>query len=277
MTERRSIGIDRRIDLEWLDAIAGQVAKGAEEPAIREAIFALLEGVVTGGNKRGTACHKTMSVLSRTWVNVSSETRAIRDRAAHLLPQLTRASRLGLHWALFTATYPFFADVATNTGRLLVLQGNLTLAQLTRRMREEWGDRSTMTRAVQRVIRSMVQWGVLADSDQRGVYAGAKEPISVPATVGELLLEALLMRHDGESLPVEQALRHPCFFPFRVELLAHQLRRSPRFDVHRQGLDVDVVTLVLPDIQESIQTSKAPPKAGPSGSRRLTPHGGSRR
>ncbi len=243
MTERRSIGIDRRVDLEWLDAVAGQVAAGAEERAIREAIFKLLDGVVIGGNKRGTACHKTMSVLSRIWVNVGPETRPLRDRAARLVPQLTNAPRLGLHWALLTATYPFFADVATNAGRLLALQGNLNLAQLTRRMREEWGDRSTMTRAVQRVIRSMVQWGVLADSDQRGVYAGAKEPVPVPATVGELLLEALLMRHDGESLPVDQALRHPCFFPFHVELGAHQLRRSARFDVHRQGLDVDVVTL----------------------------------
>ena len=250
MTGRRSIGIDRRIDLEWLDAVAGQVAEGADEPAIRDVIFRLLDGVVTGGNKRGTACHKTVSVLSRTWINVMPETRALRDRAAKLLPKLTAGQRVGLHWALLMATYPFFADVATNTGRLLLLQGNLTLAQLTRRVREEWGDRSTMTRAVQRVVRSMVQWGVLADSDQRGVYVGAKEPIPIPATVGELLLEALLMRHDGESLPVDQALRHPCFFPFRVELRAHQLRRSTRFDVHRQGLDVDVVALVRPDVGE---------------------------
>lgn len=244
MMERRNIGIDRRVDLEWLDAVAAQVASGVEEPAIRDAIFKLLDGVVTGGSKRGTACHKTMSVLSRTWVNVSSDTRSLRDRAASLLPHLTKTQRLSLHWALLTATYPFFADVATNTGRLLALQGNLNLAQLTRRMREEWGDRSTMTRAVQRVIRSMVQWGVLADSDQRGVYSGAKEPILVSANLGELLLEALLIRHGGESLPVDQALRHPCFFPFSVDLRAYQLRRSTRFDVHRQGLDVDVVTLV---------------------------------
>lgn len=97
MTERRSIGIDRRVDLEWLDAVAGQVAAGAEERAIREAIFKLLDGVVIGGNKRGTACHKTMSVLSRIWVNVGPETRPLRDRAARLVPQLTNAPRLGLH------------------------------------------------------------------------------------------------------------------------------------------------------------------------------------
>lgn len=243
MTERRSIGIDRRVDLEWLDAVAGQVAAGAEEPAIREAIFKLLDGVVTGGNKRGTACHKTMSVLSRTWVNVGPESRSLRDRAARLLSQLTKAQRLALHWALLTATYPFFADVATNTGRLLALQGNLNLAQLTRRMREEWGDRSTMIRAVQRVIRSMVQWGVLADSDHRGVYICSGKPTAIPAPAAEILLEALLIRHDGESLPMRQVLHHPSFFPFCFEQLTSQLHQSDRFVIYRQGFDMDVIAL----------------------------------
>jgi hypothetical protein len=91
---------------------------------------------------------------------------------------------------------------------------------------------------------------VLSDSKERGVYVAAKELIAVPEAVGELLLEALLVRHDGESLPVEQALRHPCLFPFRLDLRAHQLRRSTRFDVHRQGLDVDVVTLARSDARE---------------------------
>jgi hypothetical protein len=110
---------------------------------------------------------------------------------------------------------------------------------------------------MKRVVRSMVQWGVLADSDQHGVYAGAKEPIPVPATMGELLLEALLMRHDGESLPVDQALRHPCLFPFHIELRVHQLRRSARFDVHRQGLDVDVVTFVRTMADEAFSRAKS--------------------
>ena len=243
MTDRRNIGIDRRINREWLDAAAGHVAAGSDTVTARDALFALLDSVVLGGNKRGTACYKTVSVISRTWINAFPEVRWLRDRAAKLLPRVEVAPRLGLHWSLLMATYPFFTDVATNTGRLLVLQGNLTLAQLTRRMQEQWGDRSTMTRAAQRVIRSMVQWGALADSDQRGVYLAAKKPIAVPAAVGELLLEALLMRHEGGSLPVDQALRHPSLFPFRIELGIHQLRKSSRFDIHRQGLDVDVVAL----------------------------------
>ncbi len=243
MRQRRIIGIDRRVDREWLDAVAEQVAVGAPEQDIRDRLFHLLDGVLKGGNKRGTACYKTVSVLSRTWINVAPQSRSLRDRAACMLPQLTHAQRLGLHWSLLMATYPFFADVATNSGRLLTLQGNLTLAQLTRRMREEWGDRSTMVKAVQRVIRSVVQWGVLTDTLQPGVYEGVQKALTLPGPVSELLLEALLLRHDGQGIPVDQALRHASFFPFRIDLRGHQLRRSTRFDLHRQGIDMDVLAL----------------------------------
>ena len=245
MTAHR-IGIDRRLDIEWLDAVAGQVAAGASEPEIRSFLFRLLDGVVAGGKRPGTACHKTVGVLSQAWVNVTPASRSLRDRGAQLLSTVDAEQRVALHWAMLTAAYPFFGDVATNTGRLLALQGNLALAQLTRRMRESWGDRSTMTRAVQRVVRSMVQWDVLADSDTRGIYERSARTIIVRPPVGKLLLEALLLQIEERSLIVEQALRHPSFFPFHVELRVHQLRRSDRFDIHRQGLDVDVVTLARP-------------------------------
>jgi hypothetical protein len=54
------------------------------------------------------------------------------------------------------------------------------------------------------------------------------------------------MRHNGESVPVDQALRHPCFFPVGVDLRVRQLCWSLRFDVHCQGLGVDMVTIVPP-------------------------------
>lgn len=177
-------------------------------------------------------------------MNVARASRSLRDRAARLLPALDAEQRVALHWAMLAAAYPFFRDVAMNTGRLLGLQGNLALAQLTRRMREGWGDRSTMARAAQRVVRSMVQWGVLSDSDTRGIYDPPHKAISVEPPIGSLLLEALLLQCEQESLPLEQAQRHPAFFPFHIELRAHELRGSDRFDIHRQGLDVDVVSLV---------------------------------
>ena len=242
MSTRESIGFDRRIDIEWLDAVVQQVAAGVHGSELRSFAFDLMDGVVAGGTKHGTAAQKTVTVLTRTWANVNNEIIELRDRAVGLLPSLSPKERVVLHWALATAGYRFFGDVAASAGRLLHLQGDMNLAQLTRRLREEWGDRSTLNRATQRVIRSMVQWGALADTEARGVYASLPKRVPVSGELAEVLVESLLI-HNGKAIPIDQATRHPALFPFDVTLPGHVLRQSPRFEVHRQGLDVDVVGL----------------------------------
>jgi len=89
----------------------------------------------------------------------------------------------------------------------------------------------------------MVQWGVLADTKDKGVYVKVFEGIAVHGKPAKLLLEGLLI-HEDRTVPVDQTSKHPAFFPFAVSLRAHDLRRSAGFEVHRQGLDVDVVGLV---------------------------------
>jgi hypothetical protein len=242
VSRRTSIGLDRRVDMEWLDAAAAQVAAGHDVAATRAELFEALEGKIAGGSKRGSACYKTVCVLSRTWANVPTDLVGFRDRALKILPSLSSRERLGLHWAMLLAGYQFFGDVAGNTGRLLTLQGNLTLSQLTRRMRETWGDRSTLNRATQRVVRSMVEWGALIDTEQRGVYSHEPQQVILPVDLGMLLIEAILL-HTGKMMPIEQIMEHPALFPFEMNLRMHELRRSARFGVHRQGLDVDVVGL----------------------------------
>lgn len=236
------IRLDRRLDLEWLDAVAAQVAAGHDVAATRAKLFEVLDGKVAGGSKRGTACYKTVSVLSRTWANVPTEMVAFRDHAVKILPSLSPRERLALHWAMILAGYQFFGDVAGNTGRLLSLQGSLTLSQLTRRMRENWGDRSTLNRATQRAVRSMVGWGALVDTGDRGVYSQSSRQVTVLGELALLLIEALLF-HAGEVMPIDQVVRHPALFPFDVNLRVHDLRQSPRFEVHRQGLDTDCIKL----------------------------------
>jgi len=243
MSGRNSIGFDRRVDSEWLDAIAQQVANGMTGADLREYAFDLMEGVVSGGRKHGTAAQKTVTVLTRTWANVNPEVVGLRERAVELLPSLSPQERIGLHWTMAIAGYRFFGDVASTAGRLLQLQGDLNLDQATRRLREAWGERSTMTRATQRVVRSMVQWGALADTDLKGVYRQIPRRIAVPESLACLLAESLLI-HEGRGMPVEEVRRHPALFPFELNFTHGALRRSSVFQVDRQGLDEDVVRLV---------------------------------
>ena len=140
------------------------------------------------------------------------------------------------------ASYTFFADIARYTGRLLGLQGNVALSQITRRMREAWGDRSTVHRATRRVVRSMVQWGILSDTREQGVYVRAAEPLALYGEPAICLIEGLLL-HEGRALAVARAVCHSSLFPFALALRTGDLRQSLRFEVYRQGVDVDMVSL----------------------------------
>jgi hypothetical protein len=144
---------------------------------------------------------------------------------------------------MMVGTYPVFTDTAAAIGRLLTLQGSFTLAHLTRRLAGAWGARSTLERAVQRIVRSMVQWGVLRDTATRGMYETLPRPRRVGPAVGTVLIEALLIDAEEASVPLGQLTGHPAIFPFDVDLNASYVRGASQFRVHRQGLDTDFVEL----------------------------------
>jgi len=245
MNRRANIGFDRRIDLEWLDAAAAQAAAGAPTAEIRAYLWNLLAGVVSG-DKVNSARGKTVTVLNHIWGDVPESGASLRERAAAQLVGSTADERLALHWAMMVGTYPVFTDAAAAIGRLLMLQGSFTLAHLTRRLFGAWGERSTLERAGQRIIRSMIQWGVLRDTATRGMYEAVPRRRAVGSGVGAVLIEGLLVDAEEASLPLDQLLTHPALFPFHLGLNASHLRGASQFRMHRQGLDSDIVELRYP-------------------------------
>ena len=239
MRNRTLVGFDRKIETAWLDATASRVASGATAEEIRAYLWRLLDTAVSGRRAR----QHTVTVLTHIWSQVPEEARALRNRMLRLLPEVTPKYRVALHWAMALATYPFFADVATTIGRLLALQGNVSLAQVRRRLVERWGQRSTIVRAAQRIVRSMVQWGILKDTAERGVYEPVEPRLEATGPLARALLEGLLLGMPSEAMPLDHALRHPALFPFRLDLAIHELRKTTRLRLHRQGLDMDIVSL----------------------------------
>lgn len=242
MNRRANIGFDRRIDLEWLDAAAAQAAAGAPTNEMRAYLWSLLDGAVSG-DKFNSARGKTVTVLTHIWGVRPGPAAALRERAVAQLRESSPDERIALHWAMMIGTYPVFSDTAAAVGRLLTLQGNITLAHLTRRLAEVWGERSTLERAGQRIIRSMIQWGVLRDSAARGMYEAAPRRKKVGPAVGTVLIEALLADAEEASLPLVQLTGHPALFPFDLGVNASDIRGATQFRVHRQGLDSDFVEL----------------------------------
>lgn len=240
--ERTTIGFDRRIDIEWLDAAAGRIAAGHSPADVREFLWGLLDGLV-GGDTVHSARGKTLTVLMRIWVTVPPTAEPLRAAAIRRICLASSEERLAIHWTMSVACYPFFADVAAHVGKLLALNGHANLSQIVRRMTERWGDRSTLPRAVQRVLRSMVQWGALREGAENGIFVPARR-IVLSEGPAELIVQAVLISHGG-GMELTQATSHSALFPFDVRLNASSARKSNQLRVLRQGDQTDFVELAV--------------------------------
>jgi hypothetical protein len=241
--ERTTIGFDRRIDVEWLDAAAGRFSAGHSPADVREFLWGLLQGVV-GGDTVHSARGKTLTVLMRIWVTVPPRAEPLRAVAVKRISSASSEERLAMHWAMSVACYPFFAEAASQVGKLLALNGHANLSQLVRRMTETWGDRSTLPRALQRVLRSMVQWGALREGGKKGIFIPPARLITLSDGSAELVIQAILVNH-GCGMGLTQATSHSALFPFDVRMSSFSARNSNQFRVLRQGDQTDFVDLAV--------------------------------
>lgn len=238
----RKIGFDRKLDLDWLDAMAGPLASGATPRQAREAVYHRLEGVLSG-DAANSARGKTLTVLSAIWLNVPAAIEPLRVEVLARFNEVTPDERLALHWTMMLVAYPFFLDMTAQTGKLFSLNGDCTFAQIQRRMVERWGERSTLTRAVQRILRSMVGWGVLQEGASGGHYQPLPKRFPVAEATTTLLLEGLL-HAEGHGLDWEALIGHPALFPFDLHLNSLAFRQQSRLRVHRQGDQRDWVEII---------------------------------
>ena len=244
------VGFDRKIHLSWLDATADWASQGLPAADIRKRLDRLLDGQVAGIGSH-SARGKTMTVLMHVWVLVPDTLVPLRDDGLLLLRDRAEDSRLPLHWGMCLAGYPFFREVAATTGRLLSLQGSAALSQIVRRMTESWGARSTVTRAVQRIVRSFVAWGVVMETEERGIIAPAPKIAVHDAAIGAWLLEAGITDGASRAYPLHGLAGSSSFYPFDLRLTERDLVRRPRLEVHHQALDEAVVSWSAPSPAES--------------------------
>jgi len=166
-----------------------------------------------------------------------------------------------LHWGMTALAYPFFRDTAEVVGRLLALQDDFTTAQVQARMLTTWGDRATSKEAAQKLITTLVDWEVLRSTKTKGHFLLARK---MTASIPELqlwLLEALLAASEADEIEAQQLLRLPESFPFTISIGVADLRRYEGFNIHRQGLDMDMVALRKVKVEPPPTPTKKP-KAG---------------
>jgi len=242
----KQIGIDRIILFKWLEKTANLVMAGNNKTAINETLQRLLEDNRSGGKPGVRAAReKTITILIKTWLTVPHGLEALRDEGLRILQDLPRNNHISIHWGMILAVYPFWGTIAEHTGRLLRLQGTAAAAQVQRRVKEQYGERETASRATQRILRSFIDWGVLSDTDNKGVYVqGNRYSIHDPRLITWLVEASLHARTNG-SADIKDLLDSPSMFPFQFAHVSTKnlTSLSPRLDQLRHGLDDHLVVL----------------------------------
>jgi len=242
--QANQIGFSQRVRLEWFEQTVNLILAGNDKAAVMGALQDLLRDKVSvGGQAERGNREKIISILLKTWLTVPKGLEPWRDEGLELLSHAPQRDHGVFHWGMVMAAYPFWGEVALQTGRLLRLQGSAAAAHVQRRIREQYGERDTVSRAARRVLRSYVDWGVLKESGVKGVYA-AGTPLAVgdPRPIA-WLVEASLYARGTALAPLKGLLDSPGLFPFRIKAVpADGLGAvSSRLDFLRQGLDDDLV------------------------------------
>ena len=235
----RMIGFDRKLELAWLDAVVGLLQQGLEPDAILGELHQKLVLDIRGTEAR----RKSVTVLMGIWVNIPDKHVSLRDEALSLAGHVAPRDRTALHWGMSLLAYPFVRDVAATVGNLGHLQGNFSLAQVRRRMVESWGERTTLQRAIQRAMRTLVQWGAILDTQERGQYRLAPAQRIEEPSMALWLLHCALLANGSELVPLQGLGQLPYLFPFDLMPVVSDVRRSKRFEVSRQGLDLEMVSV----------------------------------
>lgn len=248
MTRSRftQIGLDRLVRLDWLHRVASLRLSGNDMVASKEILQRdLKESFRSERTDVRGSLDKTITILLKIWWNPPHILESLCTGGLELLNHLPHQNHLAIHWGMTMAVYPFWSGVATQVGRLLRLQGSAAAAHVQRRVREQYGERETVSRRTRYVLRSYLDWGVLQETGAKGIYtAGTIRSIDDPGLVAWLTEAALHARVNGAA-PLKDLFNSPSLFPFSLTPLHAETLSSwsSRFEIHRHGLNDDLAML----------------------------------
>ncbi|MBT9156387.1 MAG: hypothetical protein DDT37_01372 [Firmicutes bacterium] len=245
------VGFSQRVRLEWFEQTANLVMAGNDKTAINEALQNMLKDKVSvGGQAKAGNREKVINILRKVWVTTPPLLIPLRDDAleflkTQLLSVNPHSLSVVLNWGMVMAVYPFWHDVGTQVGRLLRLQGSAATGHVQRRIREQYGERETVSRATRRVLRSYLDWGVLQKTSTRGIYITGPALVIDDSHLIAWLVEASLHARPNGSASLKEVVDSPSLFPFQIRPIHAEnlVADAPRLDILRHGLDDALIML----------------------------------
>lgn len=241
MRAKVEIVFRRKVRAVWLEQGMALAAQGL---AWKDAKSALVEPVAAE-NPGAETIRKVLEHVRRIWFDPPDNCAALRSAALALFRSGdSQATRTLLNWGMAIAAYPFVGSVGEALGRLLKLQHEANLADIQRRLREQYGDRDSVSRITRYDVSSFLDWGVIAEAKKAGAYISGKK--AQPKNVEQFawLVEAVLISRNKNQMVFSEIRNHPALFPFILDALdVSVLKRNSRLRLERQSLNQEIIFL----------------------------------
>jgi len=238
----KDIGFNRNIYRPWLDAAAAFCGETDDLAEVR----ARLEAVVSQAISSPVNRRKAIDILIHIWGKTAGVAPDLRREGLALFQAAPVVEdRLWLHYGMTLLAYPFFREVAAAIGQFGRREQMVTPAMVKQRLIAERGPLGSLDKAVERILFSLRNWGLLAPTAQRYAYAPRRQALSTGLAGLEIWLLACALRaHPADEMAFADLLRLPELSPFRLTLTVETLRQQAGFAVQRQGEGWDMVRLL---------------------------------
>lgn len=226
------VGIKQVIRLEWMDRCVSLLLSGMSANEIRKDLIEYLADKKQSGGtgERGDKTYTIAIGILAAWFDPSPELIDLRDGLLLKAKNCSVENWLPLHWAMMIAAYPFWFNVAIQTGRVLALQEKVTQKQIFDRLVERYGERATVLRNARYAVRSFVAWGVLEDTEIKGRYKKS-DPMAVSdPQIMAMLFEAMLISTPDNKAPLRSLMASPALFPMclAMDVAQQSIASNPR-------------------------------------------------
>ncbi len=239
------LGIKQGLRLEWLNKALNLKLAGLNDKEIRHELTNYLANRLDNGliGQRGESTNQiAVSMLSKIWINPDKELLNLQIKALNIARKTN--DHLPCHWAMLCAAYPFWHKVALKTGRLFNLQEQVSKKQIIQRIREEYGDRSSVIRSAQRVIQGFLGLEIIEESENKNYYK-IIFPKKYDSKIAILLYESALHADSEGKATLGLLKNNPAFFPFQLPMLTGNFisQHSNAIDVVHCGLSDELLKL----------------------------------
>ena len=232
MTDK-GLGFIRNINLTWLDSAADARLRSDDLPSMRQDLDQRLQKEIAGLESR----RKTIDVLLAIWHRTVEVDADLFNQALNVLPKLELNERIWLHYGLTLLYYPFFRQTAAIVGQFARTGEPITRAAVHARLAKEIGHLGSLSRASERIVASLVDWGALAHQKKGNIYNPQLQIFKTGnVELQNWLLACALSAHPSNQLPFPDLIRLPELFPFQFTITLDHMRTHKRFNVQKQGM-----------------------------------------